>query len=178
MSLSRGPSTPKRWAACAVAGALMLLGGCGFRPLYGHDSASRQPAMAAEFASVQISVLPDRLGQRMRNMLIDSLHAEGPSGDPKYFLTMTVREAVVDLGLQENSTSTRGQVRLTVSFFLSDKQTGKTVLAETLRASTGYNILVNQFSSLISQEDAEQQGLQQIADQMTEHMALYFKKNV
>jgi LPS-assembly lipoprotein len=166
----------KGFAACAVAGTLMLLGGCGFRPLYGHDSVSREPAMAAQFAATQISVLPDRLGQRMRNMLIDSLHAEGPSGDPKYFLTMTIREAVVDLGLQENSTSTRGQVRLTVSYFLTDKQTGKTVLSETLRASTGYNILVNQYSSFISQDDAEELGLQQIADQITQHMALYFNK--
>jgi hypothetical protein len=90
---------------------------------------------------------------------------------------MTVREAVINLGLQENSTSTRGQVRLTVVYFLSDKLTGNTLLTETLRTSAGYNILINQFSSLLSQDDAETQGLQQISDEMTEHMALFFRKN-
>jgi LPS-assembly lipoprotein len=160
-----------------LAGALTLLGGCGFHPLYGRDSASHQPAMAAQFASIQIAVLPDKLGQKMRNLLIDSLHISGASADPQYTLTMTVREAVIDLGLQENSTSTRGQVRLTVEYFLNDKLTGKTLLRETLRTSAGYNILINQFSSLLSQDDAETQGLQQISDQMTEHIALYFRKN-
>ena len=160
----------------AVAGALTLLGGCGFHPLYGRDSASHQPAIAAEFASIQIAVLPDKLGQKMRNLLIDSLHISGASAEPQYTLTMTVKEAVINLGLQENSTSTRGQVRITVEYFLSDKLTGKTLLKETLRTSAGYNILINQFSSLLSQDDAENQGLQQISDQMTEHMALYFRK--
>jgi LPS-assembly lipoprotein len=171
MSLSRA------LAACAIAGALTSLTGCGFHPLYGRDSASHQPAMAAQFASIQIGVIPDRLGQKMRNLLIDSLHGGGGSNDPHYFLTMTVKEAVIDLGLQENSTSTRGQVRLTVEYFLEDKLSGKTLLKETLRTSAGYNILINQFSSLLSQDDAENQGLQQISDQMTEHMALYFQKN-
>ena len=160
----------------AVAAALTLLGGCGFHPLYGRDSASHQPAIAAEFASIQIAVLPDKLGQKMRNLLIDSLHISGASAEPQYTLTMTVKEAVINLGLQENSTSTRGQVRITVEYFLSDKLTGKTLLKETLRTSAGYNILINQFSSLLSQDDAENQGLQQISDQMTEHMALYFRK--
>ncbi len=164
-------------SAAMLAGALTLLGGCGFHPLYGRDSASHQPAMAAQFASIQIAVLPDKLGQKMRNLLIDSLHISGASADPQYTLTMTVREAVIDLGLQENSTSTRGQVRLTVEYFLNDKLTGKTLLRETLRTSAGYNILINQFSSLLSQDDAETQGLQQISDQMTEHIALYFRKN-
>ena len=168
-------SSFKALGALIFAGILML-GGCGFHPLYGRDSASHQPAMAAQFASIQIGVIPDRLGQKMRNMLIDSLHISGASNDPRYYLTMTVKEAVIDLGLQENSTSTRGQVRLTVVYFLSDKISGKTMLSETLRTSAGYNILINQFSSLLSQDDAENQGLQQISDQMTEHLALYFHK--
>jgi len=108
---------------------------------------------------------------------IISLHGGGGSNDPHYFLTMTVKEAVIDLGLQENSTSTRGQVRLTIKYALTDAENGKVVLSETLRTSTGYNILINQFSSLLSQDDAENQGLQQISDQMTEHLALYFQKN-
>lgn len=163
--------------ACAFAGALTLLAGCGFRPLYGNNSVSHQPEIAAQFASIQISVLPDRLGQRMRNLLIDSLHAGGAAKEERFSLTMTVKEAVINLGLQENATSTRGQVRIAVEYFLIDRETGKTVLTETLRASTGYNILVNQFSSFLSQDDAEDQGLQEISDQMTEHLALYFHKN-
>ena len=161
----------------SLAGAVSL-SGCGFKPLYGVDSARHQPAVAAQFAEIEIPPLSDRVGQQMRNLLIDSLHPNGANGDYRYKLTLGITEAVVSLGLQENSTSTRGQVRLTVKYSLTDAETGKTVLKETLRTSTGYNILINQFSSVLSQQDAEQQGLQQIADDMTLHLALYFTTQI
>ncbi len=159
--------------ALSLAGAL-LLAGCGFKPLYGTDSAGHQPAAMAQFAAIQIPPLADRIGQQMRNLLIDSLHPSGAAGDYRYRLNVTIAETVVNLGLQQNSTSTRGQVRITVKYSLIDDASGKTLLTESLRTSTGYNILINQFSSVLSQDDAEAQGLQQIANDMTEHLALYF----
>jgi LPS-assembly lipoprotein len=158
----------------AVLGMLSLLAGCGFKPVYGVDSAGNAPAAVQQFASIQIPVMPNRLGQQMRNLLIDSLHASGSAGDYRYKLAVGITEAVVNLGLQQNSTSTRGQVRLTIKYTLIDTETSKVVLKETLRTSTGYNILINQFSSVLSQDDAEAQGLQQLADDMTLHLALYF----
>ncbi len=174
MSSSDLSPISRRLRTLAALCALSLLAGCGFRPVYGVHSAGHSPAAIQQFAAIDIPVLPDRLGQQMRNLLIDSLHPNGAAGDYRYKLSVGITEAVVSLGLQENSTSTRGQVRLTVKYSLADAETGKTVLKETLRTSTGYNILINQFSSVLSQDDAEQQGLQQIADDMTLHLALYF----
>lgn len=166
-----------RLHAIARAGAvlgLLVLAGCGFKPVYGVNSAGKSPSAAQQFAAIEIPPMADRLGQQMRNMLIDSLHPHGAAGDYRYKLSVGVTEAVVNLGLQSNSTSTRGQVRITVKYALTDLTSGKTVLKETLRTSTGYNILINQFSSVLSQDDAETQGLQQIADDMTLHLAMYF----
>lgn len=174
MSSSDRARAGLRMRAVAMACVLSLLSGCGFKPVYGVHSAGQSPAAIQQFAAIDIPVLPNRLGQQMRNLLIDALHPSGAEGDYRYKLAVGITEAVVSLGLQENSTSTRGQVRITVKYSLTDAETGKTVLRETLRSSTGYNILINQFSSVLSQDDAEQQGLQQIADDMTLHLALYF----
>jgi LPS-assembly lipoprotein len=153
---------------------LLALAGCGFKPVYGVNSAGKSPAAIQQFAAIQILPMANRLGQQMRNLLIDSLHPSGADTDYRYRLSIGITEAVLDLGLQQNSTSTRGQVRITVKYALSDNSNGKVVLRETLRTSTGYNILTNQFSSVLSQDDAEAQGLQQIADDMTLHLAMYF----
>ena len=110
----------------------------------------------------------------MRNLLIDSLHPGGAAADYRYRLNVSISESVLNLGLQQNSTSTRGQVRLTVKYSLVEEKSGKTLLTESLRTSTGYNILINQFSTVLSQDDAQAQGLQQIANDMTQHIALYF----
>ncbi len=153
---------------------LAMLSGCGFKPLYGGDSASHTPRVAAQFASIEIPPIGERVGQQMRNKLIDSLHSNGPAAEYKYRLNVTVVATEVSLGLQQNSISTRGQERITARYFLIDNATGKTLLTETLRASAGYDILVNQFGSLLSAEDARDRGLEQIAEDMTEHLALYF----
>jgi LPS-assembly lipoprotein len=174
MSSSEPRHTGRALLGLVMLGVLSLLAGCGFKPVYGVDSAGKSPAAVQQFAAIQIPIMPNRLGQKMRNLLIDSLHASGAAGDYRYKLAVGITEAVVNLGLQQNSTSTRGQVRLTVRYTLVDDENGKVVLKETLRSSTGYNILINQFSSVLSQDDAETQGLQQIADDMTLHLALYF----
>jgi LPS-assembly lipoprotein len=171
MSLSR------RRIAGAVAGLLVSanLPACGFKPLYGTNSATHAPSAIQQFATIEVPLLPDRTGQQMRNLLIDSLHPGGAAADYRYRLNVNVREADINLGLQENSTSTRGQVRITAQYWLVENQSGKTLLHETLRASTGYNILINQFSSVLSADDARQKGLEQVAQDITLHLALYFQ---
>jgi len=174
MSSSERRLTGRFLRRLATLGMLSLLAGCGFKPVYGVNSAGTAPSAVQQFASIEIPVLSNRLGQTMRNLLIDSLHPSGAAHEYRYRLSVGITEAVVNLGLQQNSTSTRGQVRLTVKYVLIDTETSKVVLKETLRTSTGYNILINQFSSVLSQDDAETQGLQQIADDMTTQLALYF----
>jgi len=174
MSWSERSPIGRRTRSLAITGILSLLAACGFKPVYGVNSAGKSPSAVQEFAAIEIPVLPNRLGQQMRNLLIDALHPDGATGDYRYKLAIAIKEAVVSLGLQQNSTSTRGQVRLTIRYSLIDAESSKVVLTETLRTSTGYNILINQFSTVLSQDDAEAQGLQQIADDMTLHLALYF----
>jgi len=169
-----------RLSGIGVAVLLALLPGCGFKPLYGRDSASHAPATAVQFAEIELPPIRSldttgaHTGQQMRNFLIDDLHPGGAAADYKYRLNVTVREANINLGIQQNTTSTRGQVRLTVDYYLVDQATGQTLLKETLRTSVGYDILTNQFSSVLSAADAREQGLQQMAGDLTEHLALYF----
>jgi len=154
--------------------ALALLAGCGFRPLYGSGSATHAPTAIEQFAAVEIPPMPNATGQDLRNLLIDELHPQGAAPDYKYRLNVAVREADINLGLQQNATSTRGQVRISAEYWLVDTRSGKTLLHETVRTSTGYNILVNQFGTVLSATDARQRGLQQVADELTRHLALYF----
>lgn len=153
---------------------LAALAGCGFKPMYGSNSATHEPGVANQFAQIEIPPLPNASGQALRNLLIDDLHHAGPSADYRYRLTVSLHEADINLGLQQNATSTRGQVRILAEFWLFDDQSGRTLLHETVRTSTGYNILVNEFGTVLSATDARDRGLEEVADEMTRHLALYF----
>ena len=154
--------------------ALLLLAGCGFHPMYGANSVTHSPTAEAQFAHIEIPPLPDRAGQEFRNLLIDALHPLGAAGVYSYRLSISLRELDVNLGLQENATSTRGQVKMTVEYALIDSASDRVLLHETLRTSTGYNILINQFGSVLSLEDARQRGLDTLSNDLTQHLALYF----
>ena len=169
-------SSSKAYRAAAAL-ALAALAGCGFKPLYGTNSATHAPAAAVQFAQIEIPPLPNETGQELRNMLIDELHPGGPADSYKYTLKVAIREADLNLGLQQNATATRGQVRLTAEYWLVDADNGKTLVHETVRTSTGYNILINQFGTVLSTADARNRGLQQIADELTLHLALYFQSD-
>ncbi len=169
-------SSFNRLGFALLAGVLGCLPGCGFKPLYGAHSAAHGPAATEQFATVEIPVLPDRTGQQLRNMLIDSLHPSGAADTYQYRLDVKITEADISLGLQGNSTSTRGQIKLSALYSLIDKKTGKNLLKETVRTSSGYNILVNQFGTELSTESSREEGLQQIADDITLHLALYFTR--
>ena len=164
-------------AAMLILGSMLLLAaGCGFKPVYGTASATHGAGVVQQFSAIEIAPLPNAIGLALRNKLIDALHPGGAAADYDYRLSATVREAVINLGLQANATSTRGQVRITAEYWLYDSKSDTVLVHETVRASTGYNILLNQFGTVLSADDARDRSLQQIADEMTRHLALYFTR--
>ena len=55
--------------------SLTLLPGCGYQPLYGANTPAAQ-----QLPLVQINNIPDRLGQQLRNRLIDRFYQRRPPG--------------------------------------------------------------------------------------------------
>ena len=54
---------------------LAFLTGCGFQPLYGR---TENFDIGSELASVEISVIEHRIGQQLRNFLLDRINPTGP----------------------------------------------------------------------------------------------------
>jgi LPS-assembly lipoprotein len=154
----------------ALLGALTA---CGFQPLY----AKRGPmggTAGAELAKIRIANIPDRTGQYLRNALIDRMQPQGPS-EAAYRLEISLLEQQVNLGIQQDATATRGQLRYTGTYVLRDGQ-GKELLREGFRASPSFNIIESEFGTILSSEDARERGLKEIADDITSRLAMYFTR--
>ena len=59
-----------------LIGALLLLGGCGFHPLYGGMNSD----MKETLASIYVEPVPERIGYELRNTMIDLLDGPGTPG--------------------------------------------------------------------------------------------------
>lgn len=153
--------------------ALLMLAGCGFQPVYG-DLGSSQSSVAAELNRVAIANIPDRQGQVLRNRLIDRFYHAGRPKDPAYTLTVALRSYEVDLGIQKDATASRRQYDLYADYVLTDK-TGTELHKGTARSIVSYNKLSAQYGTLASRENAVERALQEVGEQITNRVSLYFQ---
>ncbi len=156
--------------------SLFTLSSCGFQPQYGVNRDS--PYGVEEYlALVQIEGIPDREGQYLRNALIDRFYRHARPQKVAYILKVEeIREALVDLDITKDSDATRGQLRLNTRMTLLKATTREVLLDRNLRAITSYNILGSEFANRVTEENARQNALDDLARQIEMQISLYLKR--
>src|SRR3546814_19847398 len=71
-------------AALALAACLPLLAGCGFQPLYARPDAPS--SVTADLAHIKVLTIGNRIGQKLRNHLLEDLDPDGSEEPPLYTL--------------------------------------------------------------------------------------------
>lgn len=152
---------------------VLLLAACGFTPMYGSMGRNAD----AGLDQVEISLIPDQSGVFLRNVLIDNFYQNGYPSSPRYELQIApVVETISDLDITVDSESTRRQIKMSSNMVLRDKETGQTVLDSGISAITSYNVLGSQFTTRISESDAREAALTDLARQIETRTALFLKK--
>lgn len=158
----------RRSAALATVAALA---GCGFRPLYrGHAPA------AANLAAIAVDPIPERVGQLLRNALLDRLNPRGEPRRPRYRLAVTLRRTSTALAIQPDATTTRFNLRLDVRFTLTEAATGRTVYADHSRAIASFNQVRSDFATLAAEKDSDRRAAQAVSDEIATQLGVYFAR--
>jgi LPS-assembly lipoprotein len=155
-----------------IAAALVWLGACGFRPLYGKTGDTDAPA---ELATIEIRPIADRVGQQRHNHLLDNINPSGRPAKPRYFLTVILHETIERLAVEKSAFATRANVWLRASYSLHKAADGKSVLANSSVVVSSYNILNSEFATLMAERDAEARGTQEIAGEIRSRLAAHFR---
>ncbi|HIC81378.1 MAG TPA: hypothetical protein EYH07_15375 [Kiloniellaceae bacterium] len=171
MERSRRHFCGRIWRITAAA-ALLPLAGCGFQPLYAENDAGQ--TVASELAAIRIEPLRDRVGQQMHNFLRDRLNPNGQPVSPNYQLRLRLAEQLSELGVRRDETATRANLKLTADFFLLEAGSGRELLIGRSTSTTSYDILENPFASTISERDARERALREVADDIQTRLAVYF----
>jgi len=157
--------------------ALILLTACGFTPVYGTLGTGQDYGNEDLMALVRIDNIPDREGQMLRNALIDRINRNGYPANPQFVLDVeALEENLTDLDVTKDSDSTRGQLRLSTTIQLRNIATKEIVLKRNLHAITSYNILASEFTNRVAEQNARQNAITDLANQITLQLNLYFKR--
>jgi len=153
---------------CAAL-ALGVLAGCGFQPLYGSKS---QSVLATDVPlnRVRIGLIEDREGQILRNLLIDRFQ---PDGSNRYALSTKLSVVEEDLGVAEDSTTTRSRVIVTAAFVLSY---GEKKHQFTARSAGSFSTVQSDYGTLVARQNATERSLRDIADEAKLRISAFLRR--
>jgi LPS-assembly lipoprotein len=177
----------------AVA-AVLVVAGCGWRPLYERPSASpASGGVGAELAQVAIDpVAPDvnvdpltsgstdalydsRAAQLLQNYLKNALNPYGAPSPALYHLAIQLKQQTRSAASLGNGQSTREDLIMTAEYQLNDAK-GESVMKDSANIVTSYDILREPFSDLSSRRDAQQRAAQELAQAIQTRLAVFLKK--
>jgi LPS-assembly lipoprotein len=156
---------------------MLPAGGCGFRPLYGGDSAgSAAPAGAVgqELAAVRVALMPERTGQLLRRALQQRLDPGGLAPAARYDLRVGVSYNAEALGFRRDGTASRVRYIAVArwALFTMDSPPAQ-VVGGVERALDAYNLLDNQyFASDFSRDAAERRLADLLAEDIVRRLAM------
>ena len=173
-SSDQKPRFPARRRVIAGLAALILppaIAGCGFRPLYGRHGTD-SPTVHEALSTVSVGIIPNREGQILRNALISRLNPSGRPRDPRYRLTVGLREDREGIGLTAIDTITRTNLILRADYTLTEISGDVAVARNHVTAIAGFEVLADEVANLSSEIDARRRALTQLADDIRTQLAI------
>jgi len=169
--------------AALGAGLALLVSACGFEPLYVERKSGESwyyqgefdTGITEEMAKIKVDPVADRIGQLIRNDLIDSFTPRGIPSQARYRLSVSsIDKQVVQQALRDDITATRERVRYTVNYYLYDAQSGQELVKGNSLAYLSYDILSNPYSTTFAQKKIEKDGARIIANDISLRIGAYF----
>jgi LPS-assembly lipoprotein len=160
------------FAALLAGLAILALAGCGFQPLYGGTTAGGQ-RLSEVMAGVEITPIPGRVGQKLRNELIFTNTGGGLAAPSRYRLEIAVKESVVDQLVQITGDATGQVYQLDATFQLIDPNNGKVLLQGKAISRAPYNRFQEIFANVRARYDAENRAARTVSESIKTQVAAF-----
>ena len=150
---------------------LVVLQGCGFRPLYGDPSTG---GSSAEFALIKVEPIKDRIGQLLRNHLRTAFNPKPRTQKPRYLLKTKVTQSTSSLAVRKSAFATRANLTVTANFHLLNAATAKPLFSATRSITVSYNILDSEYATLAAEKDARNRAVKELSEDIRIQLSVYF----
>jgi LPS-assembly lipoprotein len=171
----------RRGAVLTVVGLATVLGGCesgsGFRPLYAAGPTGTSLTLD-RLSQVEISTIPSRVGQRIRNELIfQATGGAGVTTNPVYRLEIAIRESVLSSMVTRTGDTAAQIYNLDATFKLTRIADKKVVLQGTSFGRAAFERFSSIYSNVRAKDDAENRAARTVAADLKGRLAGFLATN-
>jgi LPS-assembly lipoprotein len=163
---------------CAVVAPLiapLMVSGCSFTPLYADPEAG--PA-SAELRAIHVDPIPERIGQRLEIALRNSLNPTGEPTAERYRLRTSLATYLTNLGIQSQGLATLGKIDVYATYYLSDFQSGASLLVNTVHVANTFDLSPNQYSTIVGEDDAAVRSVAELNQEIVTRLTLFFQRRL
>jgi LPS-assembly lipoprotein len=162
-------------AACVVG---VFLGACGgegggFTPLYG---ATGGKTYDQRLATVDISKIPGRVGQRIRNELVFDRSVGNSAITPDTRLDVVITETILTTLVNATGSSSSQVYQLEARYQLVDLKTKKSVLDGRSLGRGSFDRFESIYSNIRAREDAENRVAKSVADDIRTRLLAFLSR--
>ena len=163
------------WSRALVLVGLLTLGpsGCGFTPMYAKGGADNS-GINADLAAIRVLPIKDRMGQQLRNSLVQRLTPQGEPADYRYSLKIILSERASDMGYRRDSFATMGKLSMDASVILVGD--GLSLLSVSATTEVSFDYLGPRYASVAMERDAEDRAITQLAENIRSQVAATIKR--
>ena len=153
-------------AAASLALAGLVLGGCGFTPLYA------TPGLTSKLAAIDVIAPEGRTGFLMREHLDDAF-ARNRAGPAAYSMRLALSEARYPRGIRTDNVATRYEYVLTADYTLANLPAGDVAKRGRVRVELTYDSADQPYASIVAQQDAEDRAAQEASRRIQLELAAW-----
>ena len=154
--------------------SLPLLSGCGFQPIFGTGVS---PIIKGEMKHIEISPIADKLGQALRNQLVQNIRPLGKSKITKYLLNVKITESKQNLAIKKSEIATRANLTFVATYKIVSTIKKSTLTSGSSSMIASYNILTQTYATLSAERDARNRAIREISADITSKIASFFRLN-
>jgi LPS-assembly lipoprotein len=151
-------------AISLLLAGILLLGGCGFQPLYGTGKAATEVR-----GDISIDVVRGHNAFELRERLEERLGASGPGS--RYALGFTLRITSSGLGVSDAAEITRYNLTGIAEYTVRDLTTGTVAFKDRVKSFTAYSATSETYPTRIAERDANVRMARSLADLMATRIA-------
>jgi len=150
-----------------MALAAIMLGACGFTPLYA------TPGVSPALSRIEV-VAPHGRTAFLLSKSLDDAFAKDRDAPPLYKMTIQVTERTYPRGLTLNNVAERYESHIRVAYDLIELSTGKTIKSSVEPVEVTYGSTNQPYAGIEAQQNAEERAADEAAQRIRIDLGVFF----